>query len=192
MPPDCARYFAVLLACGCLACTGACESAAGIDVSDDGSGGSDNSGPRIDARPHPDVVPTVAVWVGGSQDDGNGFVDWENGNSKPKIIRGPQGGQHIWVSARAKGMHPKKIRLGVEMFDAETGDPMKPGRVEVTVSLKPEDWGWELYAGIPAFVKEPCKVMNRKLKVKFDASDLYGVGATDEAFIWPTWDGACQ
>ncbi|MSP92483.1 MAG: hypothetical protein EXR79_11900 [Myxococcales bacterium] len=162
-------------------CVASCEVAAPDAVADC---------PSPDSA-DPDAATAPVAWGGGSLGDGSGFVEWDDGKATPVIIRGPQGGQHIWVSVRCKGFHPKKIRLGVEMFDAETGDAMKPGRVEVTISLKPDVEAWSLHAGIPAFVKEPCKVKNRKLRVKFDVMDLYGVHGQDEAFITPTWDGLC-
>jgi len=129
--------------------------------------------------------------IGGACDNGAGFVDWHSAEAKPAILRGIQGGQHIWVSARAKGVWPKKMRLAVTAYDAETGDLMKPGKVELTNSMK-NDGPWLLYSGIPAFVKEPCKIKDRKLRIELVLSDLYGVQAKDEVFIRPTWDGFCE
>lgn len=63
------------------------------------------------------------VWVGGSLDNGTGFVDWSlpSGVDLPKsatIISGPQGGQHIWVTVRTKGLAPKKAKVKVEIVQA--------------------------------------------------------------------------
>lgn len=158
-----------LLALSC----GSAGSEAGADVASTGDGSS-----------------APAVWTGGSNDDGTGFVDWRSGEVKPTIIMGPQGGQHVYVSLRISNLWPKKIRMGVEMRDAETDEVVKPGRIEITSSLK-ADGDWMAYTGMTAFVKEPCKISDRKIKVHVDVSDLYGVKATDDAVITPHWGGYC-
>lgn len=138
--------------------------------------------------------PTAVV--GGSDDAGNGFVDWSSGMFSPAIIHGPQGGQHIWVSAKTQNLYPKKARIAVTMYQETPGpteEMVKPGRVEVTGTLKswpapPELPGpWLLYAGLPAFVSEPCKITGRKIRVELEISDLYGVKATHKAWIVPKW-----
>jgi len=156
-----------------------------------GSIGSDNH--STDAADLPDgATPTQpTAWVGGANDDGSGFVDWRSGTARPTIIMGPQGGQHVYVSVRVAALWPKKIRMGVEMRDAQTGEVVKPGRIEITSSLKADE-AWMAYAGMTAFVKEPCKISDRKMKVHLDVSDLYGVKATDDAVITPHWAGYCS
>lgn len=176
---------AAVLVCACVSPPSAADAADGSEVA-----GADGGDAAIDDPGGPPQKPKAIV--GGSCDNGSGFIDWHGVEERPAIIRGIQGGQHIWASVRTQGLWAKKIRLSVEMFDAETGDVMKPGKVEITTSLKLNDGqGWLLYAGIPAFVQKPCNVMDRKLKVRFEANDLYGVQAVSEAFIRPTWDGFC-
>ncbi len=154
-----------------------------IDLPDDVSSTADCPAPaKIGKLPK--------AWIGGANDDGTGFVDWRSGAVTPTIIMGPQGGQHVYVSVRAANLWPKKIRMGVEMRDALTDEVVKPGRIEITSSLK-ADCEWMTYTGMTAFVKEPCKISDRKLKVHLDVSDLYGVKATDDAVITPHWEGYC-
>ncbi len=131
------------------------------------------------------------VQVGGANEDGTGFVDWSSGTFSPKVITGPQGGQHVWVSTKSIRVSPTKLRIGVIMHDAETGDLVKPGRVEMTHTPAKNAEGWYEYDGIPAFVKEPCVISGRKLKVDLDISDLYGVTASTSAFITPHFDLWC-
>lgn len=144
-------------------------------------------------------VPDVAAvaWLGGAielpQDPLQSlvFVDWQGAMVSPKIVSGPQGGQHIWVGVRAKNVWPQKLRMAVQMWDAETGELVKPGRVEITHTVTAGPDGWLEYTGIPAYVKLPCAVQDRKLRVRLEISDLYGVAAAQEAFIRPKWDGFC-
>ena len=138
------------------------------------------------------------VWVGGSLDNGTGFVDWSPapGVDLPKsatIISGPQGGQHIWVTVRTKGLWSNKARIRVEIVHAQDGTVAKPGYVEVIGSLKvdPAAPEWLYYQGIAAFIKEPCKIMKIPHRVQVKVTDLYGDQAAGEARIVPTWDGWC-
>jgi hypothetical protein len=138
------------------------------------------------------------VWVGGSLDNGTGFVDWSlaPGVDLPKsatIISGPQGGQHIWVTVRTKGLWSNKARIRVEIVHAQDGTVAKPGYVEIIGSLKvdPAAPEWLYYQGIAAFIKEPCKIMKIPHRVQIQIVDLYGDKAAGEARIVPTWDGWC-
>lgn len=134
---------------------------------------------------------TGKVTVGGSDKDGATFVDWSSGTVTPLIISGPQGGQHIWVSVRAHDVSPSKLRMAVQMFDAETNAVVAPGRVEITHTMNVKADGTLEYTGIPAFVKFPCSIRGRKVHVHLEINDLYGVSAQDDATITPYWDGWC-
>lgn len=169
------RSFAVVLAACALLC--GCAQEAGLDSPDGGATDTVATGPEAQ--------------VGGSCDDGWGFVDWHDGEKTPKIIMGIQGGQHIWATIRVRNVHLKKLRMAVEMRLADTGELVKPGRVELTTTPKQVYGDWTGHEGMPVFVKEPCKIMGKKIRVQLEVSDLYGVKATDEAFITPTWNGYC-
>jgi len=143
----------------------------------------------------PDASTSPWASVGGANEMGEGFVVWTDGKGQPEILKGPQGGQHIWVSARTRNLHPKKARVAVTMHvEGPAGDEMvKPGRVEIIGTLKSEpDFDGLLYAGLPAFVKEPCKIMNKKVRVELEVDDLYGVHAAAKAWISPVWKGYCD
>lgn len=172
-----------------------------------------------DSGPNPgDSVSTKPLSaVGGSDKTGNGWIDWSGTKVTPEILKGPQGGQHIWVSARTRNLHPKKARISVTMFvegpagkvcaedyDCQSGQcvqvlegkvcadvVVKPGTVEMTGTLKWEN-DYLVYTGLPAFVKEPCKIMDKKVRVELSVDDLYGVHADDKAWITPIWTGFCQ
>ncbi len=160
----------------------------GCDFLETGTGGdADGAG---DGQNDIDAGPQPTVRVGGTNDSGDGFLDWAPGDAHPNIIRGPQGGQHIWIAARMQNLWPKKMRMSIELFDNDTGVLVKPGKVEITITFK-EEGDWLAYSGMPAFVKEPCKVKEHKLRAHLTLNDLYGVTTSIDAFITPKWDGYC-
>lgn len=129
--------------------------------------------------------------IGGSADDGSGFVQWHDANPKPKIIAGIQGGQHIWVSMRTRDVWPKKALLGVTMHRKDTGELVQPGKIERIVSELANYGTFYGFYGFVAYVSEPCVIRDRALQVTAEVSDLYGVVTTDTAVVTPTWDGLC-
>ncbi|MBM4342741.1 MAG: hypothetical protein FJ100_05135 [Deltaproteobacteria bacterium] len=185
----CNRWGAWVL---CAAAAIGCEkAAAGIDAGPDPPADSQTAGPDGQPGDIPNTKPTTRV--GGADPEGKGWLDWSTGKDTPEILKGPQGGQHIWVSARTANLHPKKARITVTMFlETPTGDQVvKPGTVEMTGTLKWEE-GWLVYAGLPAFVKEPCVIRDKKVRVELAVDDLYGVHAADTAWITPVWKGYCE
>lgn len=172
----------VLAAAGCDGGTGV-VAVAGNDGSTDGSITPDGNGGGI------------AIVVGGSDDEGKTWVPWPEQGASAPMIRGPQGGQHVWVSVRTQGLWPKKMRLDVTMTLVDTGNVVKPGTVPLLLSLD------ELAStsppqhqviGVTAYVKCPCQVKGRKLRVEVDAVDLYGLVGHGEGTVTPTWDGDCS
>ena len=152
------------------------------------SDGSSDGGATADT---PAEAPLAQV--GGADDEGKGFVDWSSGAFEPPIIRGPQGGQHIWVSAHIRNVYPNKARVAVTMYlgSGAQAKVVSPGRVEMIGNLK-GDGDWLIYPGIAAFVKEPCKIYGQSVRVDLEVDDLYGRRASDHQWIRPTWDGPCD
>ncbi len=165
-----------------------------------GSSGSSDTGNASDAKtadlPGDVTDTTPRVLVGGADDGGNGFIDWASGTYPATVIHGPQGGQHIWVSAKTRNLFPNKARISVTMYLETPGaaeEVVKPGTTTVTGTLKafpapPElPSEWLIYAGLPAFVSQPCKLAQQKVRVQVEVSDLYGVLASNKAWIRPKW-----
>lgn len=183
-------FWRVRILLGCLAVLVGCASSTGSASDSDASDGKSADLPA-------DVTDTTPrVQVGGADDGGNGFIDWSSGSYPATVIHGPQGGQHIWVSAKTKNLFPNKARVSVTMFLESPGaadEVVKPGTTTVTGTLKPfpappELPGeWLIYAGLPAFVSQPCKIAQQKLRVQIEVSDLYGVLASNKAWIRPKW-----
>ncbi len=148
------------------------------------------SQPGVDAGGSADVLGPPGLEIGGADDSGLGFVSWRDGTARPTIISGPQGGQHIWVSAHIRGLWPKKISLSVGMHDFLTGALVLPGDVTRIVDLTPYPDDYE-YQGFIAYVSNPCAIADRAIRVEMVASDLYGVATSDSAVVTPQWSYPC-
>lgn len=140
----------------------------------------------------PDGSGDTRVELGGADDEGQQFIDWADGTATPKMVRGPQGGQHIWVRTRSQGLWHKKARISVTMTLVDSGNVVKPGTVPVMPTLEVLPDGDALSPGITAYVKCPCQVVGRQVRVRAEIVDLYGLTGVGEATIRPTWDGDCS
>jgi len=154
------------------------------------------SDPDAGANDGESDAPEVEIWaaVGGASDDGKGFIDWQSGEETAKMIRGPQGGQHVWVSVRMTGLSNKKLRMTVEMVREDNGKVVKPGAVPVMSSLKGNKFkpGGYQFSAITAFVKCPCQVAKKTLIVNLKLEDLYGRTYKTSAKVLALWDGDCS
>ncbi len=154
------------------------------------------SGCDTDTPPDADAGVEYEPWgaVGGANDEGKGFISWEDGTATPPMLRGPQGGQHVWVSVQMRGMVQQKLRMTVEMVLDDTGKVVKPGAVPFmqTVPPLPDDPKTFQFSAITAFVRCPCQVANKSVTVKLTLDDLYGRSTTATAKIKPSWDGDCS
>lgn len=165
---------------------GGCDLFAGPDDPPPSSG--DAGSTDADAYSGPTILE-----VGGADLKGSTFVDLSSGVTTASIIRGPQGGQHIWVMVRYKGdgLWPKKMKVLVTMRIRETGAIVKPGTVPVTQTMVARDGWMQLATAVPAFVKCPCQVFGRVLDVTVEVTDLYGREMQATAPLKGTWDGSC-
>ena len=154
------------------------------------STGDDTEDPDQDARN--DASTEIRVELGGADDEGLLFVDWSSGDATPKMVRGPQGGQHIWVRTRSEGLWHKKARIDVTMTLIDSGNVVKPGTVPVMPTLEVQEDGSALSPGITAYVKCPCQIVGRAVRVRAEIVDLYGLTGAGEATIHPTWYGDCN
>ena len=139
-----------------------------------------------------DSIETV-LRVGGADDKGKVFIDLTGGEVKAPILRGPQGGQHVWVMVRFQGkdLSPKKLRIAATMRIRGSQVVVKPGTVTVTQTLREKQGWYQLATAIPAFVKCPCQVYGKLLDVEASVIDLYGRTAIAKGTITGTWDGVC-
>lgn len=137
------------------------------------------------------AAPTVQL--GGTDDGGDGFVDWTGGNATPQLMNvGAQVSlRHIWLGVRMKNMQAQHVHFKIEFFDAATGASLPPGSTEITTGFKDRDGDWLAYSGMPGFLKDPCKVKDRKLNARLTLTDPSGSVGVSEATITPRYNGIC-
>lgn len=158
-----------------------------------GLAGCDGGGDAADDKKDTSEAPIWAA-VGGAQDDGTGFVDWSDGTVKPRMIRGPQGGQHIWVTVRMTGLSPKQLKMTVEMRRQDNGKIVKPGAVPIIASLAKSKTKPDVYefGRLTAFVKCPCQIAGAPVRVNLKLDDIYGRTFSTSAHIRPQWSEDCS
>lgn len=185
-PPLLAAVFSL----SCIA-SAACTDT-GVPPTADGTDGCPTAG--VDAgTSSPAECGETVMEVGGADDKGKQFVPLVT-EVKAPILRGPQGGQHIWVMVRFRGdgLSSKKLRIATTMSIRDTKVVVKPGTVTMTQTLTEEDGWFRLKTAIPSFVKCPCQVYGKTLDIDVDVVDLYGRTAKAQGQIVGTWDGVCS
>ena len=171
---------------------------------------SGSSQPQTDANTgavdaaKPVEVPTVEL--GGSDDEGKTFVDWSSDKVVPPLVHGIQGGEHIYVSVRARNMNPKNMQLELHQHIVDGGVEVFPTPIKwFNQTLKKETvdgkWtGWYFRNGYTGFVNCPCLVTGKQLKLELIATTKDGkVSAKSTRFVTPAaasamplWDGDCN
>ena len=158
--------------------------------------------PQDAAKP----VKTPMVQMGGSDDEGKGFIDWSSEKEAPPLIHGIQGGEHVFFSVRVKNVDPKKMNLKLHMTMADTGEIVFPGPLsKYKQTLKKEtvdgNWtGWYFKNGFIGFVHCPCLVAGQKLKFELVVTTQDGKTTMKDSHIIvpgskkvaPHWDGDCN
>jgi hypothetical protein len=80
------------------------------------------------------------------------FVAIEPGGSVP-IVSGPQGGSHIWISARTRGLGPSAL-VEYGASDIETGELLTWKGLRQVVALGAGEDGGEVH-GLTGFLENP-------------------------------------
>ncbi len=200
-----ARRFALSALLAVSACSLENEPApdASADIINAADVATDGASVAADAVPLSDQ-PTAEM--GGSSDEGKGFVDWKSDEEKPPLIHGIQGGEHVYFSVRVRNMDPKKMNLLLHMTDMQTGLAVFPGPLKkFKQTLKKETvdgkWtGWYFKNGFIAFVHCPCLVSGKKVKFELVVTTQDGkvtvktshVILPGTAKVKPHWDGDCN
>jgi hypothetical protein len=92
-------------------------------------------------------APSVEVGTGAAS-----FIAIEPGGSVP-IVSGPQGGSHIWISARTRGLGPSAlVEYGAN--DMETGELLTWKGLRQVVALGAGEGGGEVH-GLTGFLDDP-------------------------------------
>lgn len=144
--------------------------------------------PLVDETQDSMNPPTIEL--GGANDDGTGFIPWHGTDAHPRIIRGPQGGQHVWISLRAQNLAEKSMVVRVVMRDVATGELVLPGEVTRTLNFRPSADS-AVFEGMTAFVNQPCVVTGREIEIVVTATDVNQVTGRDSAVVTAHWELPC-
>lgn len=101
-----------------------------------------------------------------------------------EIVCGPQGGQHIWVSVRARNLSPDPVSIRVSIRLADSGQLVCGQQIDDT-SLFAAAGGWGEFTGIACFVPEPALVSGRPVLLQGRVADAAGRAGDHEVRAVP-------
>ena len=122
---------------------------------------------------------------------GTGEWQWEDVGSLQELTlsRGVQGGYHVWLSVRARGVDPERIRMVLTLLPS-VDDSLRV-RSDIRIDLDPpadpvvgED-GWFEYIGFPAQLSRPWCVVDAPLTATVMLEDQNGITISDQVEIIP-------
>jgi hypothetical protein len=140
------------------------------------------------------VEPTcepIATTVGGADFAGHGFVDWSASAGEPAIIRGPQGGQHVWLSVRFAAQPRGRLRLRSALRDRVTGAALEKGITTLAAKAQQGLDGTWIVDGLPVFVDKPCEVTDRVCQAWVEVIDADDCAVVASALVTPQWSEDC-
>jgi hypothetical protein len=106
----------------------------------------------------------------------NSFVELTDGDAVT-IIKGPQGGYHIWTAVRAKqGLNPKGIEVKVSVLNS-TGTELSLNAYRLNLTANGSYYEWY---GLLGLVPVPADVSGSEVRLHLEVKDSAGVTATDE------------
>jgi len=108
------------------------------------------------------------------------FEPLEDGQ-EVELVRGAQGGWHVWVSLRATGMQEDRPALALEIQPADESLP--PARTEVDVLLgRPDSDGRRSLLGWPAVIPDPSCLVGEMIRIEAEL----GESLSAERHVIPT------
>jgi hypothetical protein len=109
------------------------------------------------------------------------FEPLEDRQSVP-LIAGAQGGWHLWIAVRARGVDPSGVRVDVVSYPREAERPRQT--TFHTLELVPHD-GWFERAGLVQVLSTPECFHDREVVVSIDLIDHAERAAHDERVVVP-------
>ncbi len=137
------------------------------------------------------VTPAPLLEVGGADVSGKKWLAWSSVDWRPDIVYGPQGGHHVWVGVRVQRLDPVDLQMSVEMWLADSGVRVKPGRTVRMATLRQEGH-WLVFSKLFGYLACPCQVRDRELRVRVEVVDRQGQRVVAESRITPRWTNACN
>lgn len=142
-----------------------------------------------DPGPEPEVIdgsvvledgglePLVEVGTGNSR-----FEPLTDGQSLP-IVLGPQGGQHLWTSVRARApVDPRQVLVRVSII--KDGTPLET--TEYRLNLVKTGSVYEWY-GMTALVPDPTAVENQEVELRVELTDSANRQGADSRRVVPSF-----
>ena len=111
------------------------------------------------------------------------FEALEDGQQVP-LIRGAQGGWHVWVSARAEDLDAAAGRLVIEVQPADESRPADAASVGVQFD-PPDENGMRSYLGWPAILADPSCAVGEMLRVHVTLTTSSGQELSAERYLVP-------
>lgn len=162
------------------------EGAAEVDARPgDAKPPADETGPA-DGAPVADAAPTdggpspTRAWVevgGGAR----AFEPIEPGQRVP-LVRGPQGGYHVWGGLRGAGFEPEGVTLDFRVVRPEGGDPL--AMANYVDFLEPGTDGVFEYAAVAVIFRDdfpdPQVFHGERLRLELTVTDVDGLVLRDE------------
>ena len=128
---------------------------------------------------HQDAGPQAPLAQVGTGTDS--FEPLEDGQTVP-VIKGPQGGYHIWTSIRVRApiaSKDLKVRLHVDFNGAVLTD------TNYVLNFWQKGAYAEYYA-LTAFIPDPAAVDGQRVQLAIDVTDTNGLTASDSRTVIPT------
>lgn len=101
------------------------------------------------------------------------------------LVRGAQGGWHVWVSLRAAGMVSTNATLDIEIQPADESREAQRAAIDVRLD-PPEDDGTRSLLGWPAILEDPSCSVGELLRVRATLTDDAGNVVSAECYLVPT------
>ena len=102
-----------------------------------------------------------------------------------ELVRGAQGGWHVWVSLRVRGVDAQNPRVTLVMQPADESRP--PSEVELVANLDPaDDEGYRDFIGFPRVLDDPSCLVGEMVRIEARIDmGAEGVMASDR-YVVPT------
>lgn len=92
------------------------------------------------------------------------------------IVPGPQGGQHIWVGLRARGVNPTQARVALRAYRASDGVQIGSLIVRLRLVVAPEDPSAWALPSLTLILDDDqyCSILPGDVRVAVDFDDQHG------------------
>lgn len=101
------------------------------------------------------------------------------------LVKGAQGGWHVWLSVRVDGLDASRGSLAIELQPADESEPAET--TTVGVSLDPPDAeGRRSYLGWPAILSDPSCAVGELLRVRATLTTSAGERLVAERELMPS------